>query len=93
MFANRTPDSAIAIVRNNALRGSPFFDVTANGLRKGTIPSAAIACSKRGAPVHYKPISNTSNNFHHTQKAAKLIKVLPAINRKNKQKNFAPITP
>jgi len=45
------------MVRNNARLGSPFFDVTANGLRKGIIPSAAIACSKRGAPVNYNNMS------------------------------------
>ena len=46
-----TPISEMAAVRSNARKGSPFFVVTANGDKNGMMPSAAIACKSRGAPV------------------------------------------
>lgn len=50
-FPNKIPHWQIRRVRIRARVGSPRLDDTSNGFKNGIIPSRAIACSKRGAPV------------------------------------------
>lgn len=44
IIANATERAAVTI---RALRGSPFLDIFANGPKKGTAPSPAIACPEQ----------------------------------------------
>ena len=48
----KTAISQIQHVRNRARTGSPPADCLRNGSKKGIIPSFAIACRSRGAPVN-----------------------------------------
>ena len=45
------PISDIQAVRISALSGSPLAVVTEKTFKNGITPSAAMACSKRGAPA------------------------------------------
>ena len=51
MFAMSTPVSAMRAVNRRALSGSPLQLTSLKIPRKGIIPSFAMACNKRGAPV------------------------------------------
>lgn len=61
-FPSKMPHWQISTVNIKALVGSPLLEETANGAKKGIIPSFAIACSNLGAPVSdCKPAPNVDN--------------------------------
>lgn len=57
------PHWHIKTVSISARVGSPLLEDTANGCKNGMMPSFAMACSKRGAPVSdCKPAPNVERN-------------------------------